>query len=450
MRIIFLILAGLTVLFGVEETITDICNQDFTVGSVFVILFLGLVAGLFLFLSWLFDGKAPAGQSEVQDKPKEVPQVQEDRRVYSPAIRRRMWKYRFFSLILIAAALWMWIGSGWKDFPVAAGTVVLIIGIATWNLGAPADYNEAVDGISMIAMDVPRRIEDFWEAFQDIVTPLGSCYLGKFAASPYTSLIFGPDAGGQLLYFYLSGDGLMGYVGYSPLDWSIRQVLNQRHFPPEEDVNTTVAGHLCYHCDIFLMEQWLKESLEHFVKTGTPLPFRPLAPSQIYTFSEDFKLTGQHFTVQDSQGNICYTVDGTAPLVTLRILDTDGQEVFRMSKQLGRVLATYKFYAQGVLCGTLEKQLDLLRDRFTMETPEGQLELREYLGLLGHNYRVTLNGRMLGGIMENLDLTVKNLVFDNAFLIVYEPEKLPLLVAMAVMTARELARDGEGAVTNRI
>ena len=43
--------------------------------------------------------------------------------------------------------------------------------------------------------------------------------------------------------------------------------------------------------------------------------------------------------------------------------------------------------------------------------------------------------------LENMDLTPENIVFDNAFLIVYQPEQLPLLVATAVMAARELARD---------
>ena len=32
-----------------------------------------------------------------------------------------------------------------------------------------------------------------------------------------------------------------------------------------------------------------------------------------------------------------------------------------------------------------------------------------------------------------MDLTVENAVFDNAYLIVYRPDKLPLLVCMAVM-----------------
>ena len=43
--------------------------------------------------------------------------------------------------------------------------------------------------------------------------------------------------------------------------------------------------------------------------------------------------------------------------------------------------------------------------------------------------------------MEDLALNLPNLVFDNAYLIVYDPEKLPLLTAMAVMAAREQARD---------
>ena len=136
--------------------------------------------------------------------------------------------------------------------------------------------------------------------------------------------------------------------------------------------------------------------------------------------------------------------------VKLRVLDNYDREVFTMTKQLGHALATYKFYQDGELYGTLEKQFDLVRDRFTMEVTEGTLELREYSGTVGHNYKVTLNGEILGAIMDDMDLTVENAVFDNAYLIVYRPDKLPLLVCMAVMAARELARDKEGAVTNQM
>lgn len=439
----FLILAGLTVLFGIHETAIDIYNRDFNFYSALVILFLALVVAVLLFLAWLFDGKSPVTRAEEQTQniARKQQEKQEQTRTYSPALRRRMWKYRLASMALIAIAIWMCIAGHWQDAPVFIATVVLILGIALWSLGSPADYNEAVDTGAMIPLDAPRTIEEFFEAFRSLRTPLGSAYLGSLAPTGKTALIFGPDTSGQFLYFYLTGDDLLGYVGFSPLGLTVTEALTQPEFPPDTPEAATLAGQLCYHSDLFRMKDWLKESLEAFVKTGAPLPFRPLEPSQIYTFRENFKLTGQHFTLEDSEGNVCYTVDGTAPLVSLRVLDENSQEVFKMTKQLGHALATYKFYNRGELYGTLEKQLEFGRDRFTLETAEGTLELRQYQGALGRNYRVTLNGRMLGAIMEDLALNVPNLVFDNAYLIVYDPEKLPLLTAMAVMAAREQARD---------
>ena len=443
MKKIFLGLCAATVLFGIHETVIDVMNHDFTDDSITVIVFLTLVAGLFAFLAWLFDGKTPVERTVEQTK-KVVQQEQEKQEAYenySPAIKRRIWKFRIFGLLLIAAAVWICVHWGWNDVPVSIATVVLIVGIAVFGMGSPADYNAMVDNGAMIAMDVPRKIEEFYQAFRSVDTPLGSGWLGKFTTSSRESLIFGPNGRGEFLYFFLNGDGLVGYLGYSMLSDTISERLEDPDYPPHEEIGEGLYDHLCYHSDIFLMREWLQESLEHFVKTGTPLPFQGLQPSQIYTFSEDFKLTGQHFTVEDAQGQTLYTVDGTVPLVTLRVRDKQDKEVFAMTKQLGHALPIYKFYQDGVLYGTLEKQLDLIRDRFTMEVTEGTLELREYSGTIGRNFKVTLNGQMLGAIMENMDLTVENIVFDNAFLIVYQSEKLPLLVAMAVMAARELARD---------
>ena len=449
---VFLGLTAATILYAIYNVIIDIRDGVFDGLTIVGLLFLLLVAGVFGFLAWLFDGKSPVKRTAEQAK-NVVKQEQKkfDAYVsYSPAIKRRIWKFRIIGLVLVALAVWLCIAGNWDTIPVSIATVILIIGIAVFNMGSPADYNAMTDGGAMIAMDVPRKIEEFYRAFQNEKTPLGSAYLGKFSTSPYTSLIFGPNVRGEFLYFYLNRDGMIGYVGYSMLDSTISERLTEPRFPAEADAGEDLAGHLVYHSDVFLMREWLQKSLEHFVKTGTILPFREISPSQIYTFSEDFKLTGQHFTVQDTDGNTLYTVDGTAPLVKLRVLDNYDREVFTMTKQLGHALATYKFYQDGELYGTLEKQFDLVRDRFTMEVTEGTLELREYSGTVGHNYKVTLNGEILGAIMDDMDLTVENAVFDNAYLIVYRPDKLPLLVCMAVMAARELARDKEGAVTNRM
>lgn len=445
MRIVFLILSVVTAVIGLWDVAEDIVAGAFDGSSVVWLIGMGLLTGLFAFLSWFFDGKSPA--SQIAEQAKAVVEQEKEKasayKSYSPEVKWRIWKFRLLGTGVMALAIWMCVAGNWETVPVSIGTVVLILGLAMFNMGSPADYNAMVDGCGMIAMDKPRKIEEFYEAYKDLPTPLGSGWLGKFTISPYTSLIFGPDSQGQYLYFYLSGDGNVGYVGYSVLETAISEQITEPAIPPREDIGESLAEHLCFHSDLFLMRDWLQKSLENFVRTGMALPFHDLQPSEVYTFSEDFKLTGQHFTVEDGEGRLCYTVDGTAPLVKLRVLDTQGTEVFAMTKQLAKAFVTYKFYREGALYGTLEKQLDLLRDRFRMEVPEGTLELREYGGTVGHNYKVTLNGKMLGAIMDNMDLTPENIVFDDAFLIVYEKQWLPMLVAMAVMAARELARDRE-------
>ena len=166
-------------------------------------------------------------------------------------------------------------------------------------------------------------------------------------------------------------------------------------------------------------------------------------PSQVYTFTEDFKLTGQHFSLCDQNGEMIYEVDGTVPLINLYIYDKEHTEIFRLTKEIGHALATYHFYYKGELYGTLEKQFALIRDKFKMQVKEGTLELTEYAGSIGNNYTVALNGRMIGAIMDDLNLTIHNLIFDNAVVIAYDDKYLPLLTAMAVMVAREIARDEE-------
>lgn len=452
MRKVFQILSAAVVFFALIMLKVDINAGSFNEDSVLALLFLGVIAAFFAFLAHLWRDKSPVRRAKEQagKAADALKERQEVYRSYSRALKARVWKYRIVGILICALALWIWIAGDWNTIPVAIGTVVLIVGIAVFGMGSPADYNALTDAVGMVALDTSREIEDFYNAFRSIDTPLGSGWLGKFSTSPYTNLIFGPDSGGKFLYFYLSGDGLVGYVGYSSLDCAIKEHITEPDFPPKNDLGTNTAQHLCYHTDVFLLRQWLQESIEHYIASGTPLPFHGTEPSQVYTFSEDFKLTGQHFTLSNDRGETVYTIDGTAPLVTLRVLDTENTEVFRLEKQIGHALPTYRFYRNGELYGVLEKQFSLVRDAFTMEVQEGTLTLREYAGTVGHNFQVTLNGTLLGGIMDNLDLTINNLVFDNAFLVVYQKEYLPLLAAMAVMVARELARDKDGGLTNRI
>lgn len=45
--------------------------------------------------------------------------------------------------------------------------------------------------------------------------------------------------------------------------------------------------------------------------------------------------------------------------------------------------------------------------------------------------------------MDDLELRLDNLIFDNSVVIVYEKKYLAMITALAIMVAREIARDEE-------
>ena len=79
-------------------------------------------------------------------------------------------------------------------------------------------------------------------------------------------------------------------------------------YPIHEDVAENLADHLSYHSDLMMFQSELKANLEHFVKNGTVQPFQKISASQIYTFTEDYRLTGQHFDLEDTDGNLVYEI----------------------------------------------------------------------------------------------------------------------------------------------
>ena len=451
MKKVWIGLSAGCILIGITGTIGDMLEGNSFEDSALALFVMVLLAIFFGWLAWLWRLRSPLKRT-VEQVGAVVDGVKENNEAYrklTKSLKRRVWKYRIWGMLIALLGIRLWAVGNWATFWIAVGTVVLIVGIAIFMMGSPADYNASTDAARMIAMDREREIREFYEAFKEIQTPLGSAWLGSFYTSFYETMIFGPDARGQYIYFYLNGKGDIGYIGYSFLDGFIKKRLTEPLYPPMKDLGADTAGHLCYHTDVFFFRDWLKESIEAFLKTGKALPFVTSKPSQVYTFTEDFKLTGQHFNVQDKEENTVYVVDGTLPLISLHIYDTQQTEVFRMTKEIGHALATYRFFYKGEPYGVLEKQLTFVRDKFAMETREGKLELIEYAGTIGHNFRVMLNGRMLGAIMDDMDITIQNMVWDNAFLIVYEEEYLPLMTAMAVMVMRELARDEDGGLTNR-
>ena len=399
------------ILIGILGTAVDVIEGNSLEDTAVVLFVLALFAAFFGWLAWLWRIRSPlkrAGEQAAMAANK-VKESNDAYKELSKSLKWRVWKYRIVGALIAILGVRMWPMGNWSTFWISFGTVVLIIGIAIFMMGSPQDYNSITDAVKMIGLD--NR--------------------------------------GQFIYFYLNGAGNVGYIGYSFLENTIKEKLTEPVYPPATDLGADTAGHLCYHTDVFFFQDWLKASIENYLKTGQVIPFMDASPSEVYTFTEDFKLTGEHFEVQDKDQNTVYIVDGTMPLINLYIHDTDGNEIFKMTKEIGHALATYRFFYRGEPYGVLEKQFTFVRDTFAMDVNEGRLELTEYAGTIGHNFRVTLNGTLIGAIMDDMDITIENIVWDNAFLIVHDRKYLPLITAMAVMVTRELARDEDGGLTNR-
>ena len=57
------------------------------------------------------------------------------------------------------------------------------------------------------------------------------------------------------------------------------------------------------------------------------------AQGKLYAFQENFKWTGQRFSMVDMEGNVLYGIEGTWPLRTLNIYPHDSEQpVFRVKK----------------------------------------------------------------------------------------------------------------------
>ena len=364
-------------------------------------------------------------------------------RELNAALKVRFWLFKLIGVCGIVGGLAIIVKGNESLVLITVGTIVLIVGGAVWYMSSPHSYEKSNDTIKMIAFNQPTTIEKIYDAYKNLDTPLGSPYLAKMKTMRQKALIFGPDDSGQYLYFWLNDKGNLGYLGYTFLEWAIKQPLTQPIKPYNPYSGSDIAEKLCISSDIMLLQKQLFENIKNYRKTGEVLPIQGSNPSEVYTFTEDFKLTGQQFDLQDSKGNVIYHVEGTMPLRTFRIFDQVGNEVFKVTKEVLNAIPTYRFYQNGEMIGILEKQFTLAKDRFQMDIAEGTLKLEEYAGSIGYNYLVSLNDKPIGAVMDDLELRLDNLIFDNSVVIVYEKKYLAMITALAIMVAREIARDEE-------
>jgi uncharacterized protein YxjI len=100
---------------------------------------------------------------------------------------------------------------------------------------------------------------------------------------------------------------------------------------------------------------------------------------------------GDDFTIEDESGNRAFTVDGKALRLraTLRFLDADGTELYKIQKKVARVRDTMEVERAGggVAAKVHNAVLTPLRDRWSIDVPGGQ-DLSAVGNVLDHEYRI--------------------------------------------------------------
>lgn len=322
--------------------------------------------------------------------------------------------------------------------------ISLIAGMTMFIVASDKSYNASIDNIKRLDGVGHISIEKFYEALAPLETPLGKPWIGGLTIIKRPCIIWGPNTSGEYVYAYKTRFTGSLYIAYNELPSFIKAPKGQEWRLYGGGCPTLGDDYhelICYKLDLATMLDDLRDRCLLY-KQNRPLPPMPkYRQGTLYRFDEDFRWTGQDFTLCDIDGNPIYKVTGTMPLKTFRIYDVqDGAERMRITKRLLHILPHYDFYIDHIKIGTLRKRLDYIHDRYTIHTSEGVVELQSVTATFGDNFLVHRNGEIIGTIAEKLNLTLENIVFDNFVIHVRDKRDDLLLTALAVMVARGQAR----------
>ncbi len=325
------------------------------------------------------------------------------------------------------------------------------LGIFTLNLiygGAMIYYafskamNYAVDGIKQSeAVDV--SIEKLYDVFKEVDTPMGRPWLGKVNNIDDDCIIYGPtDQGSFLFGYYLFG---VFTFGESPLT----SMLSDPEAAAAHTVQTTwdrndfKKGQL-YHLLARMLPDFYISMFEKYAVTGQAIcEFNDLFLNKIpnvYVFDEIFAVIRQRYQLLDMEGNPKYYLHGTFPFWTFRLENvSDGRELVKSKRIIWHIFfPTYDIYLNGEKYGRMRWLFRILRTKFRMKTRDGEIMVREMTATIGDQFGVYKNGVLIGTISQKIGLTslgmfVRDMVFDNFVIMVFDERDLPLVTTLCVM-----------------
>lgn len=328
--------------------------------------------------------------------------------------------------------------------PALAFTVILIEALYFLFQAAPNIYNNMVDKVYVVD-DLREPLDSLCEKFQSVETPYGRPWLGKVKMLPEKCIIYGPTSNDSYLF-----------CNYASGRFTITVADDISYLEENKDLEdhrlTTEIGFSNY--DIgqiqniisMLYPKMYYEMFSHFVKTGetkwVSSDYEIPVNDNIYGFDEDFKIKKQEYHLLNQDGKAIYDINSDFVRKTFIISSAQtGDEVLKITKRIFHIMPKYDFYKDGQKYGSLRQKVAFTRDVFKLNTIDGVIEVREINTTIGVNYAVFLNGKVLGIISEKINMNLKNIIFDNYILTVFNDKYMSLLSGLAIMAEREKVRD---------
>lgn len=318
----------------------------------------------------------------------------------------------------------------------------LIYGLTMQSIAFAEAMNYGEDGIKQTE-GVSASIETLYNAFKDIDTPMGRPWLGKVNNIEEDCIIYGPTDKGSFLF---------GYYLYGTFTFAASSLTSMLSDPESASIHTVETqwdrddfekGQLYDFLSRMLPDFYIS-MFENFSKTGRAVCdfedlFKNKTPN-VYVFDEIFAVARQRYNLLDMDGNPKYYLHGTFPFWTFRLEDAyDGREIVKSKRIIWHFFfPTYDIYLNGEKYGRMRWMFRILRTKFRMETRDGELVVREMTATIGDQFGVYKNGALIGTISQKIGITslgtfVRDMVFDNFVIMVFDNRDLPLVTTFSVM-----------------
>lgn len=326
---------------------------------------------------------------------------------------------------------------------IALGVICLALGIVGFYLSNDKNYTHFVDNIRVVNWENAKDLTEIYEDFKDLDTPLGKPWMGKIMLAADKAIIFGPNKCREYVYIYKNKENNKLIIADNDVvDFIIAGEDDAYRLDCETHINEDYKVSISRMMDAgFLVEDLVKILLDYKDKNISPTSYKGFnRRNHLYILKEDKLENNNRCSVRNLDDKKILEIECDSPFSTLKTLDLNNNEIFKISKQeYDKTNTFYKFTYKNKFYGILIKE-DKSLNTYSFNTKDGDIKMHGVNSLMADNYRINVNGENVATIAEELHLKQNDNPFDNFIISIENKKYLHLVAAFAVLTIKEECR----------